>query len=193
MSDAGRVKEIAGAREIYETTLTIPHPYEDGMAEKWISSLAHQFYSDTGVDLAIVERSTGSVIGSIGLAADRRHDRAALGFFIGFSYWGNGYCTEAAVVMIQYGFGVLKYHKITSGHMECNRASGRVMEKAGMQKEGTLIDHVMKDGKFHTLIVYGTINSESGGRGHLDPDPHASLRAGPHGTGREDAAERPVG
>ena len=34
------------------------------------------------------------------------------------------------------------------------------MEKAGMLKEGRLIDEVVKDGNFHTLIVFGVINRE---------------------------------
>jgi RimJ/RimL family protein N-acetyltransferase len=47
--------------------------------------------------------------------------------------------------------------------MACNPASGRVMQKAGMKFEGTLADEVFKDGQFHSLHVYGIINSERGG------------------------------
>ena len=39
------------------------------------------------------------------------------------------------------------------------------MEKAGMLKEGCLVDEVVKDYHYHTLIVYGIINSEQGGAG----------------------------
>jgi ribosomal-protein-alanine N-acetyltransferase len=43
--------------------------------------------------------------------------------------------------------------------MEKNPASGKVMEKIGMKKEGVLVDEVFKDGEFHTLILYGIINT----------------------------------
>jgi ribosomal-protein-alanine N-acetyltransferase len=36
LADAPAVKALAGAREIASTTLNVPHPYEDGMAETWI-------------------------------------------------------------------------------------------------------------------------------------------------------------
>ena len=65
------------------------------------------------------------------------------------------------MAMIRYGFDVLNYHKITSTHMEFNPASGRVMENAGMQKEGVLIDEVVKDGAFHTLVVYGIVSGDA--------------------------------
>ena len=161
ISDSERVRELAGAKEVYDTTLLIPHPYKEGVAEKWISSHAQQFYCGDGVSLAVIKKDSSDLIGSIGLAAFQKHKRAELGYWIGTPYWGNGYCTEAAKEIIRYGFEVLGYHKISSRHMEFNPASGRVMEKAGMQKEGLLIDEVMKDGKFHTLIVYGLINSRA--------------------------------
>ena len=36
LEDAPAVQRLAGAHEVASTTLTIPHPYEDGMAEEWI-------------------------------------------------------------------------------------------------------------------------------------------------------------
>jgi len=160
ISDAARVKALAGAPKIYRTTLNIPHPYEDGMAEKWIASHASQFYQGDRVSLAITLKADGVLIGAIGLHATLRHQRAELGYWIGVPYWGSGYCTEAAIAIIRYGFDVMNYHKITSTHMECNPASGRVMEKAGMRQEGILIDQVIKDGRYRTMIVYGIIDSE---------------------------------
>ena len=162
ISDAARVKALAGASEIYKTTLNIPQPYEDGMAEKWIASHASQFYQGDGVNLAVTLKTDGILIGAIGLDATLRHQRAELGYWIGVPYWGNGYCTEAAVAVITYGFTVMNHHKITSMHMQCNPASGRIMQKAGMRQEGALIDEVIKDGRYQTMIVYGIIDSEQG-------------------------------
>ena len=157
---AARVKALAAAPEIYRMTLNIPHPYEDGMAEKWIATHASQFYEGSGVNLAVTLKADGILIGAIGLDATLRHQRTELGYWIGVPYWGNGYCTEAAVAVVRYGFTVMNHHKITSSHMEGNPASGRVMQKAGMRREGVLIDEVVKDGRYHTMIVYGIINRE---------------------------------
>lgn len=162
ISDSSRVMNLAGESRVYATTLAIPHPYEEGIAEKWISSHPSQFYNKQGVDLAITLKESAEVIGAIGLVASARHKRAELGFWIGVPYWSHGYCTEAVKALIDYGFRVLRYHRITACHIESNPASGRVMAKAGMEFEGTLIDQVFKDCRFHTVVTYGIINSEDG-------------------------------
>lgn len=168
LSDAPRVQTLAGAHEIYRPTLAIPHPYEDGMAEKWIASHAARFYAGEGVSLAVTLKNDDLLIGAIGLEASPRHNRAELGYWIGVPYWGSGYCTEAAIEVIRYGFEVMQLHKITCSHMEWNAASGRVMQKAGMHKEGALVDHVFKDGAYQTMILYGILKGEdeSAARGH---------------------------
>lgn len=158
--DAPQVQNLAGAREVYATTLTVPHPYEDGMAERWIASHHMQFYSGKGVVLAVTLKGNGQpLVGAVSLSVVPQHQRAELGYWIGVPYWGNGYCTEAAIAMIEYGFETLALHKISARHMSGNPASGRVMVKAGMKYEGELADEVLKDGAFRTLVVYGLVKS----------------------------------
>ena len=80
ISDVARVKALAGASEIYRTTLNIPHPYEEGMAEKWIAPHASRFYQGDAVDLAVTLKTDGILIGAIGLDATLRHQPAELGY-----------------------------------------------------------------------------------------------------------------
>ena len=54
--DAPRVQELAGAREVALGTLTIPHPYEDGVAEEWIGSLEEQWRGRDALMLAMVTK-----------------------------------------------------------------------------------------------------------------------------------------
>jgi RimJ/RimL family protein N-acetyltransferase len=158
LADAEIVRELAGAPEIYATTLNIPHPYEEGVAEKWIATHASNHYEGRGVQLAITLKKAGRLVGAIALTARQGHRRAELGYWIGVSYWGNGYCTEAAKEMIRYGFETLGLHKINGHHLNKNPASGRVMEKADMSREGILVDHFLKDGTFHTVTAYAIFN-----------------------------------
>lgn len=160
MEDATRIKELAGNIEVSKTTLNLPYPFEDGIAEQWISTLERQFYDSEGVRFCIELKETNEVIGSIGLLANKRHKRAVLGFWIGVSYWGRGFCTEACRKVIEYGFSDLGYHKILADHFMNNPASGKVMVKCGMKYEGTFRDHYYKDGEFHTVDSYSIINGE---------------------------------
>jgi RimJ/RimL family protein N-acetyltransferase len=100
------------------------------------------------------------MIGAISLHTQKAHNKAELGYWLGFEYWGRGYCTEATSALIRYGFTELGPHKITLRHFASNPASGRVMVKTGMIHEGALADEYCKDGIHHTSLVYGILNSE---------------------------------
>jgi [ribosomal protein S5]-alanine N-acetyltransferase len=157
LTDAPRVKELAGDQRIYETTLCIPYPYEEGMAESWIATHQRCFYEGRGVVFAIC-LSDGLLIGAATLSRAGLYNRAELGYWIGIGYWNRGYCTEAARAIVDYGFETLGFHKISGRHFTGNRASGRVLEKIGMVLEGVLRDDVLKDGKYVTAELYGMVN-----------------------------------
>ena len=56
---------------------------------------------------AIREKESGRIIGSIGLEPDRRREDVnskEMGYSLGRSFWGNGYMTEAAEAVMDYGF-----------------------------------------------------------------------------------------
>jgi RimJ/RimL family protein N-acetyltransferase len=160
ISDAAVVQQLAGAREVAATTLNIPHPYEDGMAEQWIGTHREEFENGGLVNFAIVVRKSNALCGCIGLSINRAHARAELGYWIGVPYWNNGYCTEAAEVVVGYAFETMKLHRIYSSHIGSNRASGRVMEKIGMQYEGCSREHTRKWNEYHDLMTYGILENE---------------------------------
>jgi [ribosomal protein S5]-alanine N-acetyltransferase len=157
LTDAPQVKALAGDQRIYETTLCIPSPYEEGMAESWIATHQRCFYEGLGVVYAICDQS-GLLLGAASLARNSPFNRAELGYWIGAEYWNRGYCTEAAKAMVEYGFEVLAYHKISGRHFVGNLASGRVLEKIGMIREGVLRDEVVKDGRYVSTVLYGILN-----------------------------------
>jgi ribosomal-protein-alanine N-acetyltransferase len=157
LTDSPQVKGLAGDRRIYETTLCVPYPYLDGMAESWISMHQRYFYEGLGAVFAIC-LSNGVLIGAASLSRDGQFNRAELGYWIGVAYWNRGFCTEAAKIIVEYGFRVLSFHKISARHFIGNQSSGRVLQKVGMRHEGVLQDDVTKDGKFVTVELYGIVN-----------------------------------
>jgi [ribosomal protein S5]-alanine N-acetyltransferase len=157
LTDAPQVKALAGDQRIYETTLCIPYPYENGIAESWIATHQRSFYEGLGVVFAIC-LSAGDLMGAASLTRNGLFNRAELGYWIGSAYWNRGYCTEAARAIVEYGFHSLGYHKIAARHFVGNRSSGRVLEKIGMTREGVLRDDVMKDGRYITVELYGMVS-----------------------------------
>ena len=156
--DAPDVMRLAGDRRVYETTLLIPHPYEEGAAESWISTHQAVFYEQGGAIFAVC-LTNGLLIGAISLNRAGPYNRAELGYWIGPEYWNCGYCTEAVKSVLNYGFRELGYHKISARHFVKNLSSGRVMQKAGMVCEGVLQDEVIKDGRFVAVSLYGILRS----------------------------------
>jgi RimJ/RimL family protein N-acetyltransferase len=159
-SDAADVQRLAGDRAIAATTLSIPHPYENGMVEEWIESLARDYSEGNGVVFAVVQKESGQLIGAVGLVIKQDHQRGELGYWIGKPYWGRGFCAEAARGIVGYGFMDLELNRIQAMHMAHNPVSGRVMEKLGMQQEGHLHQHVKKWGVFEDLVAYGILKTE---------------------------------
>lgn len=160
LEDAPMVQELAGEKDIASTTLTIPHPYEDGMAEEWISTQQDRFEKGESVIFAIVLTESDTLIGAIGLEISKDNNRGELGYWVGKPYWNLGYCTEAAHAVIHYGFESLGLARIYASHLSRNPASGRVMQKAGMAHEGILRRHIKKWGIFEDLEMYGKLKDE---------------------------------
>ena len=63
--DALDVQSLAGERAVADTTLNVPHPYEDGMAAQWISTHKDKYNSDKAIVFAITDRATKELIGWI--------------------------------------------------------------------------------------------------------------------------------
>ena len=160
LADAARVQLLAGEREIAATTLSIPHPYEDGVAEGWISAQKERIERGELACFAIVTKEDNVLIGSIGLTIQAWARRAELGYWIGKPYWGRGYGTEAAMAIISYGFGRLDLNRIYACHFARNPASGRVMQKIGMKYEGCRRQHVVKWGGYEDIVDYGMLRSD---------------------------------
>ena len=53
------------------------------------------------------------------------------------AFWGKGYATEVVKTIIKFGFENLKLHRIEAGVATENTRSIRVLEKAGMIREGS--------------------------------------------------------
>ena len=159
-SDAADVQLLAGAPEIADTTLSIPHPYEDGMAEAWIAGHRDRFGKGEEVVFAVQRLEDGALIGSIGLRLRQDHQRGELGYWIGRPYWGQGYCTEAARAVLRWAFRSMRLNRVYACHFARNPASGRVMQKLGMRREGLLRAHVRKAEGFEDLVYYGMLRSD---------------------------------
>jgi RimJ/RimL family protein N-acetyltransferase len=159
-ADIPQIVEYAANKNISDYTLNLPFPYSEKDAVYWLNLANQGLKSKTHFIFAIRMKSSNEFIGGIGLTVEQRFFRAEVGYWIAEHFWNNGYTTEATKAIIDFGFAELGLNKITSSHLEKNPASGKVMIKCGMIKEGELKEHVCKNSIFHTLILYGLTKAE---------------------------------
>jgi RimJ/RimL family protein N-acetyltransferase len=160
LADAQRVQQMCGDWEVASTTLGLPHPYPDGAAEQWISTHADRFRKGAGVTLAVTLKPGGLVVGSVALFVEVEHRRGELGYLVAKEHWSHGYCTEAARALMSYGFKVLDLNRIQAMHVPRNPASGRVVQKLGMTREGVLRQYDRNREVFEDLVIYSILRSE---------------------------------
>lgn len=172
MDDATAIRSIVNNEAVASTMRSMVLPYTEEMARQWLQSQEAIWKTQASAVYGICwnppetsaegspDQSSPLLIGGIGLEICRDDDKGEIGFWIDQSHWGKGVATEAAAALMKFGFEKLRLHKIVAFHMVRNPASGRVMEKLGMQKEGVFRDHVKKSGKFEDSVAYGILASD---------------------------------
>lgn len=162
---ASLVRELSDV-EVARETLNIPHPYAPERAQEFLDGVPQRLAAGKAVVWAITERPSGTgrtppddgpLVGAVGLNLTRAHRRAELGYWIAKSRWGRGYATEASQAALTYGFEALGLHRIEAHHFVENPASGAVMRKLGMQREGRLRGTVWRDGVPRDLELYAIL------------------------------------
>ncbi len=102
----------------------------------------------------VCEKESNRAIGSVYLRdVDLQHQKAEYGIFIGETFArGKGYGTEAAKLILEYGFEELKLHRIYLRVFADNVAARRSYEKAGFVQEGYLKDDVCIQGEYRDIV-----------------------------------------
>jgi [ribosomal protein S5]-alanine N-acetyltransferase len=160
-ADAGAVLELAGAFEIADTTISVPHPYSLQLATDWIVGHDRGRRRGRAFRFAITQAASGHLSGCVELRdLDQEHSQAELGFWVGKPFWHLGYASEAAWAVVQFGFESLELNRIYAFHMARNPASGKVLEKLGMQREGVLRQRVRKWERFEDVVAYAVLRSD---------------------------------
>jgi RimJ/RimL family protein N-acetyltransferase len=128
-----------------------------------------KFIEELGADrtktffiIEAIEGEAGKAIGSISLSSINPKDHhATFGIAIGDKdYWSRGYGTEAARLLVNYGFRQLNLHGINSTVIGFNERSARMHRKVGFKEEGRQREFYFKNGAFHDQIVFGILREE---------------------------------
>lgn len=160
ISDLPYVTILANDPDISRNTSSMPFPYYEKNAVAWLNMAFQGFDSGERFIFAIELNATKQFIGGIGFSINKENNRAEIGYWLGREFWNKGYCSEALPMIIKFAFEEIKINKLIATHFPYNPASGKVLEKCGMNKEGEFKEYIKRKDQFFDLVHYGLTKKE---------------------------------
>lgn len=126
-----------------------------------------EIHDDLAYPFFIVERETDRLIGGLNVANVRRRAAmsASLGYWMGASHAGKGVMSGAVRAMTRHAFRHFRLERIEAACLPENRASIRVLEKAGFRREGFARGYLAIAGVRRDHLLFGLIRSDLAGEG----------------------------
>lgn len=151
----------AGDLEVCKFLSWGPHTSVEASRRRILSWL-EGYKRDNSYVWAIEFKRLGTAIGSISVElSDDKSDSCEVGYCLAKDYWSRGIMSEALIAVMHYLFYEIGYQRIQAKHDTMNVASGRVMQKAGMNfKKLENRAGIRKDGTYYDCAVYEKLRDE---------------------------------
>lgn len=160
-ADAPSIQASASVRAIASTTISIPHPYPDGEAERYITRQLTALEAGHSVTFVMEHKSEKGFCGIIEVREiEQEHSQAELSFWVAVELWGQGYMSEALNPVLRFGFDDLNLNRLYAYHMLRNPGSGKVLQKNGFVREGVLRQRVRKWGVFEDVTLWAMLRKD---------------------------------
>lgn len=159
MADAESLAEHANNNNIAKwLTNQFPYPYRKKDAETYIGSILN----DNPQRVFAIEVN-GEAVGSIGIfpQADIHGKSAEIGYWLSEKYRGNGIMSKAIKDIVDYGFKTFDIVRIYARPFSTNKASQRVLEKAGFELEARLKKALYKNGEYMDELIYTKLKKQT--------------------------------
>lgn len=145
---------------LYHNTLRVPNPYTEQDADIWMAKTEQeQVDFGTTVNWAIRDRELG-VIGGIGsfVKTGLEGHSDEVGYWLAAPFRGNGIMTEVVVKFTTHLFSSRPaLVRLEAWTLPTNAASGKVLEKAGFEREGYCRKMFVKNGEYRDAILFARI------------------------------------
>lgn len=129
--DLARIVALIGDYEVSKMLAHAPHPYTEAHGREWLG----QTIGDGEAGELVFAIDDGS--GLIGAVSFRDLQKTpVIGYWLGRSYWGRGYMSEAARAALDWLFRTTDHDTVIAEAMDDNPASLKVQEKLGFTVVG---------------------------------------------------------
>ena len=131
--DVGAITRLAGDYAIASMTTRMPFPYADGDARSFVQLVNAQ--DRRRENTFVIEHAEDGVVGALGFHKPSGQP-LEMGYWIGRSYWGRGYATEASIGALKWADVDWRRRMVVAGHFADNAASAQVLIKTGFLYTG---------------------------------------------------------
>ena len=101
--DISAIQQTACAREIADTMISLPHPYPDGEAERYVARQQSERAAGRSATFTIERKMDAGFCGLIEIRdIDREHSQGEWSFWLAIEVWGQGYMSEAVQALVRY-------------------------------------------------------------------------------------------
>lgn len=136
LSDAQAVAAIMATGRLHTYATNLPSPYTAEDARRFVTEIAPAAAQHgAGLELAVVERGSGTLSGAIALRLPQPAREASMGYWIAPPAWRQGFATEAVRALAQWGGD----HGVARIEITCNvrnTPSAKVALRSGFTFEG---------------------------------------------------------
>ncbi len=137
-----------------------PPPTVEGF-ERYVAWSQRQREAGQYVCFAIVPRGSDLPIGLIHLRAlGPGFSIADWGVAIGSEFWGSGIFSEAAELILDFAFGVLRTHRLEARAAICNARGNGAMKKLGAEREGVLRHAFFRNGDYLDQVIWSILRED---------------------------------
>jgi RimJ/RimL family protein N-acetyltransferase len=159
--DWAKVHHYGGDPEVVKYELWGPNTPEQSREFIRFAMNAQKENPRRTYELAVELDFSGELIGACGIRIrDAVHGEGDLGYTLRRDHWGRGLGTEVAQTLIQFGFVEIRLHRIWATCHVQNIASARVLEKAGMVREGLLRKSKLQRGTWRDSYLYAILETD---------------------------------
>ncbi len=171
IEDSNDMFEYSRLPDVTRFLLWTEHPNE-AYTRKYLSRVRNQYKKDEYYDWAIIytgseedserlKKYRGKMVGTCGFASFSPEISAGeIGYVLNPALWGNGIIPEAAHEIMKFGFSTLGLNRIEAKYIVGNDRSRRVMEKIGMQYEGTHREYMSIKGMLRDIGICAILRKD---------------------------------
>ncbi len=152
LSDLPSLVKHGNNKKIFDNMRDMfPYPYTEEAGIKFL----HRIMADKPTKVFAIEIDN-EACGSIGIFPQEDISRinAELGYWLSEKHWGKGIITAAVKEMVKYGFETWPIQRIYAIPFPENKASQKVLQKAGFRLEATIEKSIIKNNIIQDELIY---------------------------------------